>query len=205
MSVGQTSIYGSDEDYTFGPGAIYINTTTGFVPAGYTGATGTGTAVGKCGPIEISPVVSYAEATSIQSGSDPDDYAVKGQRYEMATTLKQGGIDILESVVDGFSVERDTDNQPVRYGAVNVIGKRKRTNSFQLTFVEIDQGEEQWDVPFKVVDCFKAIPMTGDAKLTFDAENFREYAIMFKLLESEDNLDYQGKKAYFLSRLRATE
>lgn len=201
MSAGsQESIFGADSDYTFGPGKLYINTTSGFIPEGFTGENGTGTDLGKTGPIEIKKILSYADAMSIQTGIDPDDKAVSGQRYEIATTLKQAGLDRLEECSDGFSVERDTDNQPIRYGEVNVVGKRKRRNAFQMTYVEMSGGLELWDRPEKIIDFFVTIPLLGEAVATIDAENFREYAVLFNALVSETETDYLGRRAYFLSR-----
>lgn len=201
MSLEQDNIFLDEEDYHFAPGKLYIRTSANFIPAGYTGATGTGTALSKTGPIEVKPTNTYAEARSIQTGANADDYALSGAAWALNTTIKIAGLDILEDCFDGFSVERDSAGDPIRYGAVNDIGKRKRANAFQMTYVEM-QGRELWDNPFKIIDFFKCAPRTADAAFTVDAENFRELAITFDVFESETVKDYEGKPAFFLSRTR---
>jgi len=196
----QESIYGNQGDYHFAPGKIYIKTTSGFIPQGYAGANGTGIDIGKTGPIEIKKSVTYVDAFSIQTGSTPDDKAVGGQVYEISTTLKEIGLNILENVSDGFSVERDTDDQPIRYGEVLVIGKRKRVNAFRMTYVEMADGLELWTRPEKIVDFFVTIPLVNEAVATVDAENFREYAVMFQSLVSSTDKDYLNRPFFFASR-----
>jgi len=205
MAGTQKNVFGNDGDYHFGPGKLYAQTSVGFVPAGFTGATGTGTDLGKTGPMEFNISSEYIEATSIQTGVKKDDAAVSGQEATISTTLKEAGLDKLALSVDGISVAYDTDSQPIQYGYVNVVGKRKRGSEFQMTFVQLESGLEQWETPFLVIDFFEVVPMSSESTVTFDAENFRELAVMFSAFPSETNLDSNNRQAYFLSRILATE
>ena len=205
MAGEQINICGDDGDYHFGPGVLYYNTTAGFIPAGFTGATGTGTEMGKTGPMEVQVGATYAEAKSIQTGTEMDDAAVSGQKCIISTTLMEAGLDRLETSVDGIVVERDTDSQPTQWGYANVIGKRKRASSFRMTLVEQDAGLQQWDVPFRVVDFFETVSMSPDTTININAEAFREIAVQFRAFPSESNLTSLGKQGFFLSRILTTE
>lgn len=204
MAGTQTSVFGESGDYHFGPGKLYVNTSAGFVPEGFSGETGSGDYIGKTGPLEVSISSVYAEGNSIQTGSVMDDAAVSGQSCEINTTLKEASLDILETSIDGIVVERDTDSQPTQWGFVNVIGKRKRATAFQMTFVEINAGIDQWETPFLVLDFFKVFPMSDETTITIDAENFREVAVKFRAVASETDLDTSNRQAFFLSRVLAT-
>jgi hypothetical protein len=198
--MNQATPIGNEKEFTFGPGAIYIETSAGFIPDGYTGAIGTGTDVGKTGPMEISLSSEYAEATDIQDGTVAVDKAVSGQRCQVSTTLKQAGLDILEKTIDGISVERDTAGVPIRYGFVKVVGERKRKSANQMTFVEMEEGKELWEDPFMIWDFFDAVSISSDTVVTIDAESFRELAVIFEVYPSEETKDHQGRDAFFLSR-----
>lgn len=200
MAVNQETPIGEEGDYHFGPGNIYINATTGFIPAGFPGAKGTALYIGKTGPMEVSIPSTYVEAQSIQTGTEMDDAAVGGQKVEISTVLKEGGLDRIEQSIDGISVERNSAGEPIRWGYVNVIGKTKRANAFQLTFVEIQSGLEQWTNPFLVLDFFETVSMSAETVITVNAESFREAAVVYRALPSTTIKDADGRQAYFLSR-----
>lgn len=197
--MAENHIFGAKGEYTFGPAALYIKTDEGFVPEKFDGASGTGIALGKTGPIEIEPSAEYAEATSVQTGSEPDDFAVSGQSVIINTALKQPGFDIMENVVDGFIVEYHGDGSPRQYHYALDIGGSKRAQSFRMTHVDIVRGQEAWDQPHKIVDYYIVLPMTGETTITKDAENFLEYAISLRAMPDEDNT-VENKPLFFSSR-----
>lgn len=202
MADNQQSPLGRNQDYHFAPGALYVNTSAGFVPAGYTGATGTGTALGKTGAFEVSIPTTYAEQTSIQTGVEADDFAISGQKVEFKTMIKECSMDILEQLLDTIQVQRDSQDEVIRHGIVGKTGLRKRANAIRMTYVEIVEGVEKWDDPALIWDFPVAVVLNADTSFNIDAETFRELPVMFRILPSRTETFY-GKPVYLLSRLAA--
>lgn len=196
----QQNPIGRYRDYHFAPGALYVHTSVGFIPAGYVGATGTGTPLGKTGAFEIKMPVTYAEQTSIQTGTELDDAAISGQKVEFGTIVKECSTDILEMIMDGIAVQRDSNDNPIRHGLVDKVGQRKRANAFRMTYVEINDGIEMWSDPGLVWDFPVTIVMNPDAGFTVDAETFREIPVMFRAL-LDRNSPFLGAAQFFTSRL----
>ena len=195
----QDSILGS-RGYSFGPGVLYFDTSTGFVPAGYTGETGTGTFLGRTGPIEWSEALMEVDLTSIQTGSAPDDFGVTGGSTDISVILKEARTDVISKIMRGVYVDKDTADQPLRIYGSTPLGQRGRDVAKQLTFVEIFEGAEAWDDPFKVVDFFVAITRFPDTKLMYDAATQRELAVKISCLESRTMVDPLNRPARWATR-----
>lgn len=201
-SLNQENPLGRYQDYHFAPGALYIHTSAGFIPAGYAGQTGTGTPLGKTGAFELSAPVTYAEQTSIQTGTEPDDFAISGQKVEFKTVVKECSTDLLELIMDGMAVQRDSNDAPIRHGIVNRVGKRKRASKFRMTYVEINDGIEMWSNPGLVWDFPETVVLNSDTSFTIDAETFREIPVMFRALLSR-TVTFLGAPVFLLSRQMA--
>lgn len=189
-----------ERTYGFGPGVLYWDTSTGFIPAGYAGATGTGLFLGNTGPIAWTESTSEIELFSIQTGATPDDVGITGHTTQLATTLREARTDVLNAVHRGISVEYDSSTSPIKIYGANRIGQRGRAIAKQLTYVEIIDGVEAWDDPFRVFDFFVAVPRLADSVLQSDSETQREVPVNFHCFESKTLVDASNRPIRWASR-----
>jgi hypothetical protein len=191
-----------ERTYGFGPGVLYWDTSDGFIPAGFSGATGTGLFLGNTGPISWTESTAEIELFSIQTGSTPDDVGITGHTTQLATALREARTDVLNAVHRGISVEYESPSliTPVQIFGANRIGQRGRSIAKKLTYVEIIDGIEAWDDPFRVFDFFVAVPRLSESVLVSDAETQREVPINFHCFESKTLVDAENRPIRWASR-----
>lgn len=199
MANPQDSVLGA-RTYSFGPGVMYYNTSDGFIPAGFAGATGTGTYLGRTGPINWTESLSEIELMSIQTGATADDVGITGHTTEIAVPLREARTDVIKLIMRGVYVEGDTDDNPSRIWGSSRIGQRGRDIAKQATFVEIIDGAEAWDDAFRIVDFFVAVPRFSETQLVFDAETQRELAMNLHCFESRTVVDPLNRPARWATR-----
>jgi len=189
-----------ERTYGFGPGVLYWNTSEGFIPAGYSGANGTGLFLGNTGPIQWTESTTEIELMSIQTGATPDDVGITGHTTQLQTTLREARTAVLDAVHRGISVEYDSGDSAERIYGSNRIGQRGRSIAKQLTYVEIIDGVEAWNDPFRVFDFFVAVPRLSESVLQSDAETQREIAVNFHCFESKTLVDADNRPVRWASR-----
>lgn len=191
---------GKSNEYNYGAGRFYINTTPGFIPQGFPGASGTGTSLGKTGGITIRHIEDTVDMTSSQTGNGADDKRLSYQAVEVETMIKEGAVEVLERGLKGLKAIRDTAGTLNQIAYVQKLGYGDRANAIRCTFVEIDEGREVWDEPLRVVDFLIAAPSIQTLEAVYDAENQREYPMILKCYPDDNTLDEDGRPQFYLTR-----
>jgi len=199
MSNDSVSILAPGE-YMFSPGFLYIKTTPGFIPEGYAGANGEGILLGRTSAITIALQNTKVELMSSQEGAGRDDAAISYQMCRMETALREPNNEILQAVLQGTYLEKDTSDRVKRVWWSDRLGQRDRAIAFQATFVEIDDGAQAWDQPSKIIDFFVVAPNTEEAAFEFGTENQREVACAFYGYKSRTIKDPLNRSAFFATR-----
>lgn len=182
------SLFGKAE-LSFGPCNIYWDTESG----------GENLNLGGVDQLTVSKSVTKLELREAQAGDRPADRAVTAQIYQVSCGLSRATVERLEQVVQGFEVQRDSDNDVIRLFLSDIVGQKDSSIWKQMTLIEIVDGIESTN-PFEIWDFWRAAPMSESVELVYDAATQRYYGVMFECYRSPAHLDHNGRATYAASR-----
>ncbi len=189
MAAFEDGLFGKTE-LSFGPAQVFWDSATG----------GLDVDLGGVDSVTVTKSVTKIELREAQAGDRPADKAISAMTYEITLGMSRATIFRLENVVQGFEVQRDTANNPVRFFGVDLVGQRDSSIAKQLTVHEIVDGQLSSN-PLEITDFLKVAPSTESTELVYDAATQRYYAVAFLAYKSETIVSPNGEPVYYRSRL----
>jgi len=183
------SIFGN-ENFAFGPSKVYWDTATG----------GVNLDLGGTDAINFTQATAKLDLKESQAGDRAADKAIISQIPSISMGLARPTVERLANVLQGFHVEKDTGGNPIRIWGEDLTGQKDSAIRKQITIVEIVDGAEAWNDPFRVVDFFLAAPSTESAEWIFDATTQRYLNVSFLIYKHPTLKSDQNRPVYWASR-----
>lgn len=191
MAASSTDCLFGQSALDFGPCNVYFDTASG----------GENIFVGGYDQLTFTLAVTKLDLVEAQGGARPSDKAITAQNYTVTFGMSRPTITRLEKLVQGFDVERDSNDDPVQLYLSSHIAERDSTIWKQMSIVKIIDGIESTD-EFDIWDFPNTAPMSESTELLYDAGTQRFYSVTMTVYESTQT-DDQGRYIYGKSRRAA--
>ena len=172
---------------SLGPCSLYVYENSDF--------SGDGIKVGATMNTSLKFSVQKAETKNIQYGSSPSNKIVTGASCSLETALTQPSLEVLETSIYGFRLERSADGTITGYSFGSAVGVDDQSFAVGIKLALIVGGIEV-NNPLQSLYFWKASP-SSEAEVVYSDADQRQINIMWDCYLDNTRLDSGGRPTFF--------
>ena len=179
---------GNPNSDTLGPCRLYIY-------EGDSGFAGSGQDVGTTMATTVKFATEKAELKNVQYGLSPSNRVITGASCSLETALTQPSLEVLESSIYGFKLERDAEGKVIGYSFASAVGLSDRESSVGIKLAPLVGGIEVTN-PLQNLYFWICSP-SSEVEVMYDDSTQRQINLMWNVYLSNDRRDNIGRPTFF--------
>ena len=156
---------------------------------------GDGIKVGATQATTVKFSVQKAETKHIQYGSSPSNMIVTGSACSLETSLTQASLELMEQVIMGFRLERDSTGDIIGFSFGSSVGLDDQSIARGIRLQPLIGGIPITN-PIANIFFWRAAPVS-ESEIVFDDSTQRIVAVMWNCYLDPNRLDSAGRPTFY--------